>query len=119
MNENTPVARPLSERLDLGEYLERFRSFFARPGAVAMAGDIRQHHRYIRALEGVELPEPPPLPEMEGRLARLRKQGVLHLDELYDFVRMIRTFNRLRALGLPEPSGAGSPRSRSPTRCGR
>jgi len=106
MNENIPVARPLSERLDLGEYLERFRSFFSRPGTVAMEGDIRQHHRYIRALEGVELPEPPPLPEMEGRLARLRKQGVLHLDELYDFVRMIRTFNRLRALGLPEPVGS-------------
>ena len=106
MPSSESLRRPLPERLDLSAYLERFSRFLARPKPVAMEGDIHQHYRFIRALETAEIPEPPELPEMADRLARLRKQGVLHLDELYDFVRMIRTFNRLRALGLPEPVGS-------------
>jgi DNA mismatch repair protein MutS2 len=98
--------RPLPARLDLEGYLERFSSFLARPKPVAMEGDIHQHYRFLRALEKEEIPEPPALPPMEDRLARLRKQGVLHLDELYDFIRMIRYFNRLRARGYPEPAGS-------------
>ena len=106
MKESMSTISPLAERLDLAEYLERFSSFLARPKEAAMEGDIHQHHRFIKALGSVEIPEPPELPEMADRLARLRKQGVLHLEELYDFVRMIRTFNRLKALGLPEPAGS-------------
>ncbi len=98
--------RPLPDRLDLRGYLERFGRFLARPKPVAMEGDIHQHFRFVRALGQAEIPEPPEMPDLEDRLARLRKQGVLHLDELFDFVRMIRYFNRLRALGLPEPVGS-------------
>jgi len=96
--------RTLPEKLDLKEYLSQFVSFMARPKPVEMEGDIHQHHRHIRALAAVEIPEAPRLPPMEDRLARLGKEGVLHLDELYDFVRMIRYFNRLKALNLPEPT---------------
>ena len=96
----------LSAKLDLEEYLDRFSSFLARPKPVAMEGDIHQHYRFIRALSRVEIPEAPEVTEMEDRLMRLSKQAVLGLEEIFDFVRILRYFNRLRAMGLPEPVGS-------------
>ena len=100
-----PVA-PIVKKLDLEGYLRRFGAFFARPKPPAMEGDIHQHHRFVKALSQAQIPEPPEMPVMEDRLARLSKQAVLSLEEIFDFVRMIRYFNRLRALGLPEPVGS-------------
>jgi DNA mismatch repair protein MutS2 len=98
--------RSVEQKLDLSDYLECFGSFLARPKPVMMEGDIHQHHRFIKALSSVEIPEPPRMPELEDRLMRLSKQAILGLDEIFDFIRMIRYFNRLRALGLPEPVGS-------------
>ncbi|WP_292661274.1 endonuclease MutS2 [Nitratifractor sp.] len=100
------MSRTLPEKLDLGDYLQSFSSFLARPKPVAMEGDIHQHYRFLRALGTVEIPEPPKMPELEDRLMRLSKQAVLGLEEIFDFVRMLRYINRLRALGLPEPAGS-------------
>jgi DNA mismatch repair protein MutS2 len=98
--------RSLPEKLDLGDYLQSFQSFLARPKPVAMEGDVHLHHRFIKALSPAEIPEPPAMPPMEERLMRLSKQAVLGLEEIFDFIRMVRYFNRLRALGLPEPVGS-------------
>jgi DNA mismatch repair protein MutS2 len=90
-------------KLDLEGYLQRFQSFLARPKPVAMEGDLNQHYRYVKALESIDFPPPPELPDMESPLARLRKQAILSLDELYAFVQMIQYFNRLKTIALPEP----------------
>ena len=75
----------------------------ARPKSVAMQGDANNHYRYIKALESIELPEFPQIPNLDDKLAKLSKQGILHLDEIFYFVKMIYLFNRLKALELPEP----------------
>ncbi len=95
--------RSIIQKLDLEGYLQRFQHFLARSKHVAMEGDINQHYRYVKALESIEFPPPPELPVMESPLARLRKQAVLSLDELYAFVQMIQYFNRLKTIALPEP----------------
>ena len=96
----------ITAKLDLQEYLERFRSFMARPGHVAMQGDGSVHIRFINALSKTEFPEPPQLRENEEALAKLSKQGVLRLHEIFNFVQMVFYFNRLRACELPEPAGS-------------
>ena len=95
--------RSLVDKLDLTRYVDEFSSFFAREKPIAMEGDIHQHIRYIRALEGVQFPEPPPMEPLDGALARLRKQAVLSLEEIYSFVKVIGYFNRVRTLTLQEP----------------
>ena len=95
--------RSITQKLDLDGYLDKFVSFMARPKSVAMQGDANNHYRYIRALESVELPEFPQIPNLDDKLAKLSKQGILHLDEIFYFVKMIHLFNRLKALELPEP----------------
>jgi DNA mismatch repair protein MutS2 len=96
----------LPERLDLGGYMEHFSSFMARSKGIAMDGDIHRHYRFVKALEGAEFPEPPSMPSMEERLVRLRKHGILRLDEIYDFIRMIQYFNLLRIREFPDPVGS-------------
>ena len=95
--------RSLVDKLDLTRYVKEFSSFYAREKPIAMEGDIHQHIRYIRALEGVQFPEPPRMEPLDDALARLRKQATLSLGEIYSFVKIISYFNRLRALHLQEP----------------
>ncbi len=91
------------QKLDLDGYIDSFRSFFARDKSIAIEGDINQHYRFVKALSDIEFPLPKPLPPLDSQLARLRKQAVLSLDELYAFVSIITYFNRLKTISLPEP----------------
>ncbi len=103
MQTNDATTRSLIDKLDLTRYVAEFSSFFAREKPIAMEGDIHQHIRYIRALEGVQFPEPPSMVPLDHALARLRKQATLSLSEIYRFVTIIGYVNRLRALTVQEP----------------
>jgi len=94
------------KKLDLEGYIAEFKRFLARDKAVAMPGDINQHFRYIKALSDVQFPIPHPTPNLDRELALISKQAVLGLEEIYAFVTIISYFNKLKALGLPEPLGS-------------
>ncbi len=100
------VKEQIAKKLDLNDYLKSFSSFFARPKAVAMQGDIHLHYRFLKALFKVEIPEPPKIPNLENTLMRLSKQGILGLDEIFNFIKIIEYFNRLKAMDLSEPVGS-------------
>jgi len=91
------------EKLDLDGYVKQFQTFLAREKPVAMQGDINQHFRYIQALSNVQFPQPAPVPNLDHQIARIKKQAVLSLDEIYAFVTMFSYFNRLSAVGFTEP----------------
>jgi len=91
------------KKLDLDGYVENFSKFFAREKSIVMQGDINQHYRYIQALTQAQFPEPIEVPMVEGWLARLRKQALLSLDELYVFVKIIDYFHRLKSVAFQEP----------------
>jgi DNA mismatch repair protein MutS2 len=93
----------LIDKLDLTVYIDRLSALFARQKSVVMEGDIRQHIRYIRALEQSEFPEPPAVESVDDLLARLRKGAVLSLSEIYRFVSMLGYLNRLKAHTFQEP----------------
>jgi DNA mismatch repair protein MutS2 len=95
--------KSIIQKLDLDRYIEKFETFLARTKPVAMQGDINQHYRYIKALSTVEFPPPKYTKNLDTQLARLRKQSILSLDELYEFVKIIEYFNRLKSISLPSP----------------
>jgi DNA mismatch repair protein MutS2 len=92
--------------LDLDGYISQFKQFFAREKPVAMQGDINQHHRYITVLSSVQFPSPKKVSNLDRELNLIKKQGILGLEEIYAFVKMISYFNTLKALSLPEPLGS-------------
>jgi len=95
--------RSIVDKLDLTRYVAELSSFFAREKPIVMEGDTHQHIRYIRVLEQVQFPEPPSMVSLDNALSRLRKQATLSLAEIYNFVKIIDYFNRLKSLTLQEP----------------
>ncbi|HHE06181.1 MAG TPA: endonuclease MutS2, partial [Epsilonproteobacteria bacterium] len=98
INEKTII-----QKLDLDGYVKQFQTFLARQKPVAMMGDINQHYRYIKALGKVQFPTPYSVPNLDRELARIKKQAILSLDEIYAFVSMFSYFNKLSAVGFTEP----------------
>ena len=95
--------KSIIQKLDLDGYIKQFQTFLAREKSVAMMGDINQHYRYIKALSKVQFPTPSSVPNLDKELARIKKQAVLSLDEIYAFVTMFSYFNKLSAVGFTEP----------------
>jgi DNA mismatch repair protein MutS2 len=93
------------KKLDLDGYILEFEKFLARVKPVIMQGDVNQHFRYIKALSSVDFPEPKSVPNLDNELARVKKQAILSIDEIYSFVLIIEYFNRLKAIELPSPLG--------------
>jgi len=95
--------KTIIQKLDLDGYIGQFKQFLAREKPVAMQGDINQHYRYIQALSRVQFPQPKPVENLDNELARIRKQAVLGLDEIYAFVTIFSYFNILKTVGFSEP----------------
>ena len=95
--------KSIIQKLDLDGYIHQFKQFLAREKSVVMQGDINQHFRYISALSKVQFPTPHEVPNLDKELARIKKQAVLTLDEIYAFVTMFSYFNTLSAIGFSEP----------------
>jgi DNA mismatch repair protein MutS2 len=95
--------KTLTEKLDLDRFLIDFKNFYARDKDIEMVGDINQHFRYISALSTIEFPTIKEVQNLDTQLNRIKKQGILGLDEIYTFMTMVSYFNSLKALTLPEP----------------
>jgi len=95
--------KTITQKLDLDLFINNFKKFYARDKAIEMMGDINQHFKYISALSAVEFPNIKEVPNLDEQLNRLKKQGILSLDDIYAFVTIIEYFNALKASSLPEP----------------
>jgi DNA mismatch repair protein MutS2 len=95
--------KSIIQKLDLDEYIHQFKQFLAREKPVVMMGDINQHYRYVQALSKVQFPTPPKVQNLDKELARVKKQAVLSIEEIYAFVTMFSYFNSLSSVGFTEP----------------
>lgn len=95
--------KSIIQKLDLDGYVQEFKTFLAREKPVAMMGDINQHFRYIKALSSVQFPTPKSVPNLDFELNRIKKQSILTLEEIYNFIKMLSYFNTLSAVGFTEP----------------
>ena len=91
----------LIKKLDLIEYIDRFKSFFAREKKIAIEGAREKHFSFIKALSSLEFKTPPKVPNLDTTLARVKKQAVLRVEEIYSFVQIIEYFNYLKTLNSP------------------
>ncbi len=95
--------KTITQKLDLDQFINNFKSFYAREKEIEMQGDINQHFKYISALFSVQFPPMKEVPNLDEQLNRLKKQGVLGIEEIYAFVQIVEYFNALKASSLPEP----------------
>jgi len=95
--------KTIIQKLDLDNFISNFKNFYARDKSIEMRGDINQHYRYISALSTIEFPNIIDIPNLDNELNRIKKQGILRLEEIYSFMIIIGYFNSIKALNLPEP----------------
>ena len=91
----------LIKKLDLDTYIETFQKFLARAKDIPIQGDINIHYRYIKELSNVDFTPPKESRALEVELNRLKKQALLSLEDIFEFVKIIRYFRYLRTLTLP------------------
>lgn len=84
--------------LDVLDYCKHFESFLARPKELVLQGDTKVHLRYINALETLIFTPPQPVKNLQSQLALLKKFSHLKLDEIFEFVKIIRYFLYLKSL---------------------
>ncbi|ENY6719824.1 endonuclease MutS2 [Campylobacter jejuni] len=90
----------LISKLDLNSYLEEFKALFARGKEIFLQGDCNLHFKRIHELCEVEFPTMPELSNLDKALVHLSKQGILHLDEIFEFVKILRYFEKLKKIKL-------------------
>ncbi|CAM2790893.1 endonuclease MutS2 [Helicobacter burdigaliensis] len=88
----------LIKQLDLEQYLSVYESFLARKKDLFLQGDSKIHLNFINELDKIPFNPPPPLKELDKELQLLKKFGYLKLDEIYEFIKIIRYFRYLKGL---------------------
>lgn len=88
----------LVAKLDLKEYIESFLELMARSKPLYMEGDVNVHYQYVSELEHYDFKAPSKVRSLQTSLMLIKKQGVLGLDEIFEFVKIIRYFVYLKHL---------------------
>ncbi|MCD8213363.1 MAG: endonuclease MutS2 [Campylobacter sp.] len=84
--------------LDLGGYLQNFNGFLARNKPLFLQGDSKIHFENIAELSNYRFEAPCSVQNLDDALARLSKQAVLHVSEIYEFSKIINYFSYLRTV---------------------
>ncbi|MDD6056068.1 MAG: endonuclease MutS2 [Helicobacter sp.] len=90
----------LIKSLDLEEFIKAFKSFLSRDKELFLQGDTKLHLCFIKELESLQFTPPPLVQNLDSQLALLKKFGFLKLDEIFEFVKIVRYFNYLKGLKL-------------------
>ncbi|EAI5647695.1 endonuclease MutS2 [Campylobacter fetus] len=90
--------KELFRKLDLNDYLEKFNSLLAREKPLFMSGDSKLNYEKLTEISILNLKSPNRVANLDDALARLAKQGILHISEIYEFVKIIDYFEYLKEL---------------------
>ncbi len=92
------LMKELFRKLDLNDYLEKFNSLLAREKPLFMSGDSKLNYEKLTEISILNLKSPNRVANLDDALARLAKQGILHISEIYEFVKIIDYFEYLKKL---------------------
>lgn len=85
-------------KLDLNAYTDEFSAHLARQKPLFLEGDSKLHYARIKELENLEFTPPPECENLSQSLTHLSKQGILHLSESFEFVKILQYFSYLKGL---------------------
>ena len=83
-------------KLDLSEYIADFKNFLARDKELFLEGDANIHKKFIDDISKVEFTPPKETKNLDSALMYIKKQGILKLYEIFEFVKIIWYFNYLK-----------------------
>ncbi len=84
------------KKLDLQDYIESFSKLLAREKAIVLEGDINIHHRLINELSKYDIKQPTNVANLDTALVHIQKQGILKVDDIFEFIKIIKYFSYLK-----------------------
>jgi DNA mismatch repair protein MutS2 len=84
--------------LDLDDYIAGYKNYLAREKPLFMEGDVNLHFRFISELQRYNFTPPSSTANLDIKFMHLSKQGVLHIDEIWEFIKIVRYFLYLKSL---------------------
>ncbi|TKX33129.1 endonuclease MutS2 [Campylobacter aviculae] len=90
----------LVSKLDLNNYLAEIRELFSRDKDIFLQGDSHLHFKRIGELCEVEFPTMPEVTNLDKALTHLSKQGILHLEEIYELVKIFLYFDKIKKINF-------------------
>jgi DNA mismatch repair protein MutS2 len=90
----------LAKKLDLEEYFNSLLNLFAREKDIILQGDINIHSKLINEISKYSFKEPKKVIDLTEQINHLKKQGVLKLYEIYEFVKIVEYFNYMKKFSL-------------------
>ena len=100
------VKEEISTQLDLSNFLSEFSSFFSREKPFYIEGDQNRHYKIITELDAYEFKAPVKLKNLDSALAYLKKQGMLNLEDIFEFVKIVRYFRYLHKFDFESTLGS-------------
>ncbi len=100
------ISSEISTQLDLSPFLSQFQDFLAREKALYIEGDQNRHFKIINELDNYEFKAPSKVKKLNSALAYLKKQGQLNLEDIFEFVKIVRYFRYLQKFDFDGSLGA-------------
>jgi DNA mismatch repair protein MutS2 len=88
------------KKLDLEDYINLLESFFAREKSIVLQGDINIHYKLISEIGNYSFKTPKKVKNLDTQLMHIKKQGVLKLDDIYEFIKIVDYFNYVKKFSL-------------------
>ncbi|WP_409513388.1 endonuclease MutS2 [Campylobacter sp. MIT 99-7217] len=90
--------KDLFAKLDLSSYLWDFEALLARKKSFVLEGDSRLHFKRIEELLKLDFKPPKEVANLNTALMHISKQGIIHLDTCFEFVKIYLYFSYLKSL---------------------
>lgn len=85
-------------KLDLLDYIKEIQKLFSREKDIILQGDFNLHFKRIQDLCEADFNPCINVANLDKALIHISKQGILHLDEIYEFVKINRYFLYLKKI---------------------
>ena len=92
------------KKLDLIDYIESFSKLMAREKSIILEGDINLHFKLINELSKFDIKAPNKIENLDTPLMHIQKQGVLKIDDIFEFIKMINYFRYLKRFKIGRAS---------------
>jgi DNA mismatch repair protein MutS2 len=92
--------KEIIKKLDLEDYINNLQGLFAREKPVVLQGDINIHFKLINEISTYDFKTAPKIENLDTQLIHLKKQGVLKLYEIYQFIKIVSYFEYIKKFNL-------------------
>ncbi|MCI0500211.1 MAG: endonuclease MutS2 [Epsilonproteobacteria bacterium] len=87
-------------KLDLEDYINSLKGYFAREKSIILQGDINIHYKLIDEIGLYNFNSPKKTSDVTNQINHLKKQGTLKLYEIYEFIKIVEYFKYIKRFSL-------------------